>query len=700
MLVRALGAVYCGLALWWLVVGAPVGHGARYPLAAIALDDVFSLALLALALVAGWHSGRTRGRRPGLGLLATGLVGAAAAFNVQAAAIHAHLFSLHILPWSLHGTAVAACVAGVMLLSPSRSRVFVAVVCAAVGTFAAAMSVYAPSLDFLLAFGLAAPLAVLLQRSLSPIIGAAMALTAALTLLLIAAGRVTEGLGTPGLLDQVPHVSQSGPVPWRVPPGLGRLGPQVSAFWVDRFVVVAAFAIVVATVVRDRQAHSADRLSVKVFVYPILVTLVGGVYVLGVVRVDASFGLDQDWLAPPQVAAASLVALALQPVRAGLERLADRVVYGRRLPRREVLARVRALSQIDGGGPEALRSLAEVTARTLGAESAAARVRLIGGESLVGRWPPRGRIPSGERWLPVTFQGEVVGALAIPDAPHATVPRSRRVQLRDLSRIAGVVLHNTALALDLQRRVQAERERSAEIRASRWRIVTAQDGERRDLERDLHDIAQPGMTSVRLALGLVNHRAGGADKEAYAAALEGLRGHITLAEAGLRQTVQGIEPPALNAGGLLPALRATADSLHLAIEFRLGAPVEGRRFDRLVETTVYGCCVEAMQNAAKHGLASTVTVRLDATADRAHLTFEVADDGQGFDPATVRASGSGLQNIADRLAAVGGRMAIDSRPGRGTAVSGSVPLDASRHVRTAGARLSSHRLALRPSPGS
>jgi signal transduction histidine kinase len=99
------------------------------------------------------------------------------------------------------------------------------------------------------------------------------------------------------------------------------------------------------------------------------------------------------------------------------------------------------------------------------------------------------------------------------------------------------------------------------------------------------------------------------------------------------------------------------------------------RYSQEVEAAVYFCCLEAMQNVAKYAGAATVSIRL--LAEDGDLRFEVADDGQGFDPAVTR-FGTGLQGMADRLDAIGGTLRIESRPGEGTTVTGRIPAVAPR----------------------
>jgi signal transduction histidine kinase len=209
------------------------------------------------------------------------------------------------------------------------------------------------------------------------------------------------------------------------------------------------------------------------------------------------------------------------------------------------------------------------------------------------------------------------------------------------------------------------------MRASRWRIVAAQDSERRDLERDLHDVAQPALTSVRLTLGLLNHLVTSRNDDAYDITLDQLQTQIGIAAGALRQTLRSIDPPALTQAGIVPALEETAESLRVDVSFRIGASADGVRFARPVEAAVYYCCAEALQNCAKHSPGAEVELALDLRGD-GQLSFQVSDSGPGFDMASI-SPGSGLQNMADRLAVAGGELAIDSRPGGGTRVRGIVP---------------------------
>jgi two-component system, NarL family, sensor kinase len=209
------------------------------------------------------------------------------------------------------------------------------------------------------------------------------------------------------------------------------------------------------------------------------------------------------------------------------------------------------------------------------------------------------------------------------------------------------------------------------LRRSRQRLVTAQDEARRELERDLHDGAQARLVAVRLQLGLA---AAQAAAEPEAASTVRLREALTrtgeevdLAIRSLRDLSRGLHPPVLGTDGLVPALRTAVRGLPanvVVVADGLG------RFEPQVEAAAYFCCLEATKNAATHGAASTVRITL--AYDAGSLSFEVADDGRGFDPAAV-ARGQGSANLEDRVEGLGGHFRIESRPGHGTRVIGELP---------------------------
>ena len=232
-----------------------------------------------------------------------------------------------------------------------------------------------------------------------------------------------------------------------------------------------------------------------------------------------------------------------------------------------------------------------------------------------------------------------------------------------------------AVALLAQENTQLEtawNDSLRDLQHSRRRIVAASEGERRRLERDLHDGAQQRLISLRIGLAIASEQA--ADDPATSARLGELERDVDGAIEELRELAHGIFPSVLADRGLVPALRAMGRSAPRPVE------ITGRRIGRYppeIESAVYYCCLEALQNATKHaGPAARIAAHL--TADNGELRLEVKDDGPGFD-VTATHSGDGLRNMADRLGAVHGQLTIVSSPGNGTVISGVVPGNGAVH---------------------
>jgi signal transduction histidine kinase len=258
----------------------------------------------------------------------------------------------------------------------------------------------------------------------------------------------------------------------------------------------------------------------------------------------------------------------------------------------------------------------------------------------------------------VPYQGETLGALSVSKRPGETLTPVEGKLMSDLAAQAGLVLHNIGLTEQL-------RARLAELQASRLRIVTAADDQRRRIERDIHDGAQRQLLSIESTLALAESLAG-QDTERERALVALLKAETSGTLETLRELARGIYPPLLADQGLAAAVGAQAS--------KAGGPVEVStdgvgRYRVELETAVYFCCVEALQNAARHAPGSAVRVSL--AEDDGQVVFSVTDDGPGFDPATAP-GGSGLRNMSDRLAALGGSCRVDSSPGRGTTVAGRI----------------------------
>ncbi|HEX6460813.1 MAG TPA: histidine kinase [Thermoleophilaceae bacterium] len=253
----------------------------------------------------------------------------------------------------------------------------------------------------------------------------------------------------------------------------------------------------------------------------------------------------------------------------------------------------------------------------------------------------------------VGAQGETVAAL-IHDAALEPEPALREVA----SGFALMALENQRLDAELRASLR-------ELRESRARILTAVDVERSRIERDLHDGAQQRLVALRVALQTA---ADVAERDTRAATqlLDGLGDDVEATLDELRSLARGVYPPLLADHGIGEALRLAAQAGPLDTTVRSRGV---GRYSQQVEAAVYFCCLEALQNAAKHSGARHATVTLSEDED---LRFEVRDDGLGIRDPSVR--GAGLDNMRDRIVSLGGRLTIESASGQGTRVIGTVPV--------------------------
>ncbi len=294
----------------------------------------------------------------------------------------------------------------------------------------------------------------------------------------------------------------------------------------------------------------------------------------------------------------------------------------------------------------------------------------VSGNTWIDVWLPglTGQQDVQLRAAPVRNAGELLGLIVVERSPTAE-PFSEdddRI-LGDLAREVGLALHNMHLDAALQESLAELRAQAAQLRESRARIVASGDAERRRVERNLHDGAQQNLVALAIGLRLARDLLE-TDGEGAARMLDEMNGEVQNAVAELRELAHGIYPPLLADGGLSPALAAAAARSPLPVEVEVTAPA---RFDQDTEAAVYFCCLEALQNSAKHAPGATVGIRV--WCESGTLFFQVSDDGPGFDPA-VTAQGHGLVNMTDRLGAIGGRVRWSSQPGQGVEVAGSVPV--------------------------
>jgi signal transduction histidine kinase len=263
--------------------------------------------------------------------------------------------------------------------------------------------------------------------------------------------------------------------------------------------------------------------------------------------------------------------------------------------------------------------------------------------------------------VPVLHQGELLGAISVSKRRGESLTPIEEKLCADLANQAGLVLKNVGLSAELPRRIE-------ELRASRQRLVTAQDAERRRLERNLHDGAQQNLVALKVKLGLASILLS-KDPQSAGPTLEQLKADADEALETLRDLARGVYPPLLADKGLPTALESQARKATLPIT--VDSARVTRRYPQDVEAAVYFCVMEALQNVQKYAAASRAWIRVRDEGDQ--LRFEVEDDGCGFDPSAAT-KGSGLVNMTDRLDALGGDLHVDSSPGQGCRVRGSLPL--------------------------
>lgn len=406
--------------------------------------------------------------------------------------------------------------------------------------------------------------------------------------------------------------------------------------------------------------------------FGVLVVFIGGVYVGIVVGLGSLVGRGGGSGFGLSVVATAVVALGFQPVRVRVEGWANRLVFGKRATPYEVLARFshRAAEESDD---EVVGRIPRLIVDGTGAESAALWVRTDGGFATVSVWPEDGSArtlddrgafedPDGDVSLPVIHDGEVLGGVSLVAARGGSITPPEMELLTNLVNGLGLTLRNSRLTAALRRQV-------AELERSRDRVVSAADEARRSLEHDLDSGPQQQLVAVKVKLGPIRRLAEQAGAQRTAVVLADIEAQTGDAIRAVRDFAAGIYPPLLGAEGLAVALGQEVHKAALPVV--VVADGVGR-YPREVESAVYFSILEALQNTAKYGQASRAVVTLSA-ADGG-LSFEVSDDGVGFDPATVT-YGAGLNGIRDRLDTIGATLTITSTPGHGTLITGTVPID-------------------------
>jgi signal transduction histidine kinase len=437
-------------------------------------------------------------------------------------------------------------------------------------------------------------------------------------------------------------------------------------------VLVLALGIPIATalaILRYR-LYDVDVVISKTIVYAGLALFISAAYVAIVVGIGAVLGGDDSNTAL-QIAATATVAVAFQPARERLQRVANRLVYGRRATPYEVMSsfghRMAAVPNVD----DVLPDMAETAARGVGGTGAKVTLVLRDGDEREVMWPPGVSIGDRAFALPVRHAGSPIGEIVVTKPANEPLRPAERALLEDLAAHAGPALHNVRLAFELEMKADELAEQASQLRASRERLVTARDAQRRRLERELREgvgaelggIRDEIETDARLVLD---------DPRTVEASLDALGARANAALDELRDVARGVFPSILADRGLPAALEALVRKMggHATLTV---APDADHRFEPSVENAVYFCCVQALQNAERHAPGAALEIRLETVEDG--VRFVIKDEGPGFDPSRADA-GEGMQIMNDRVAALAGELSVESARGRGTTVTGRVPVRA------------------------
>ena len=409
--------------------------------------------------------------------------------------------------------------------------------------------------------------------------------------------------------------------------------------------------------------YDIDLVLSKTLVFALLAAFITVVYVLVVAAIGSITGAGS-------LLATVIVAVLFQPARVWARRLANRLVFGERATPYEVMAGFSERVADAVSTEEVLPQMAEAAGAGVGAAEVTIRVTLPDGGERVERWQgpaAGGRI--AEPWVTtIVHQGEPVATLTVTKPANDPLTPAERGLLEDLGAQAGLAVHNVRLTEELAIRLRELDVQAADLRVSRERLVTARDAQRRGLQRDIQEGPERQLLDIGRALETVTEPA----------QLDPLieRANDTLD--GLRDLARGVFPPLLADQGIVPALEAHIRKVgaHATVD----APaLAGRRFDADVEACAYFCCLQAIQNVLRHAGNAPSRVRLGL--DGEELTFEIADEGPGFDVART-SRGMGLQIIQDRVDALEGSLEVRS-DASGTTVMGRIPTAAHDQVRAA-----------------
>ncbi|MCC5578892.1 sensor histidine kinase [Microtetraspora sp. AC03309] len=463
-------------------------------------------------------------------------------------------------------------------------------------------------------------------------------------------GAVTAGMGM-ALASLAVRFRRAGPaerrqILWPLAAFTGLIVPWLVGdpiWWAASFTIPLVPAAIAVAVLRYR-LYGIDTLISRALVGAGLVGVVAGVYMLASAA-SSLFLSEVDRLAG--LAAALFAGTFFHPLRHGLQRLADRMLYGSRGDPMTLAAELRRrLQQADPA--HGLLACLDVLREGLSVTGIA--VEIDGTTTTSGE---AGRVA---REIPLVWHGEPVGLMLVGP------PGRRRFPAAHDERVIAVLTPYVADAAHAMRLTTA-------LRRSRERILTAREEERRRLRRDLHDGLGQTLTSMAMTINMARLTLR-TSPEGADSLLRELRAGMDMVTADIRELVYGLRPPALDDLGLAGAVRALAEAAGpgLAADVEVEGDLTG--LPAAAEVAAYRIVQEALTNVRKHASAGRVRVSLRRDGE---LRVVVADDGVGLP--RDRRSGVGMSSMMERAAELGGTCAVTSEPGRGTTVTARLPVD-------------------------
>ncbi len=394
-------------------------------------------------------------------------------------------------------------------------------------------------------------------------------------------------------------------------------------------------------------------------VYGLLTVIIAGLYITVVGVLGVLFQRRGDLLF--SLIATGVVAVIFQPLREGLQRFVNRLMYGERDDPYQVITRLGHQLQSTAAPEDLLRIITHTVAGALKLPYAGVAILIDG---VFVTQTEYGIPPEQPYTVPLVYQREVVGRLMVaPRSPHDPLSPADISLLEGIARQAGVVVQAVRLNRDLLR--------------SRERLVIAREEERRRLRRDLHDGLGPTLASHSLRLDAILDLID-VDPAQARQQVEALKVQTKGMVADIRRLVYELRPPALDELGLVEAVRAhllQPGSGQQGLAVTLEAPPDGLPpLTAAVEVAAYRIITEAITNVRRHARASTCHVRLSVeTGRRPALWVDIIDNGRGL-PGRLQ-PGVGLMSMRERAAELGGGCTVRAAAGGGTHVSAFLPLD-------------------------